>query len=194
MSRRVEVAWGRLLAAVSGIQTCGEFRSTLVEWLRENVGALSSETVRIWGLSSFASIDPEQYPEVACNIDPLEELGWMNRNHPQTFDSLGMNIRDLIWETITIEVSDPCPKCEGGVKILFDPNARSQGEALVLSCDQCAFAEYLDGRSWKGAPQLRPPTTAELKAGPLGWKKLLSDEDIERWRAGSEEPSRPDCC
>jgi hypothetical protein len=134
------------------------FLLALQSWLFDNIRWLGDSAPQ-FGLDDYARYDLDALPLEMTEFDPAVEYAQLLRVVPSKKSSLSMFLRDIFWEGITLIHPQPCPVCTGNLRVLTE-----DGSAPILGCDQCSWAQYVDGTRWIRKPAwLRPASTEELK-------------------------------
>lgn len=125
---------------------------SLQRWLKVHVRELPRDVRERWRLDDLAGVDLSAYPIEDASLDPDEELKQISRVPPRSMELLAMRIRDILWGGITVESAVTCPRCDASaLRMLVDSS-----NALVLSCDACAWSQTSSGERWSGEGNLRP--------------------------------------
>lgn len=138
----------------------------LQQWLKSHLANWNAGLRERWGLDEFARMDLARYPVDEASLDLDEELRQLRSVPPMSMELLAMRLRDIFWAGITVESSLVCPRCgEARLRMLEDAHS----DALVLSCDLCAWSQSMLGEPWHGGRRLEPAPKAR----------------IDRWRAAN---------
>lgn len=131
----------------------------LQQWLKWHLTSWSGDLRDRWRLDDWAEVELSAYPIEEASLDPDEEFRQLQSVPPSSMELIAMRIRDIFWAGITVESKLPCPRCgEAQLRILEEPGA----DAIVLSCDLCAWSQTSQGEPWRGARYLKPPSRARI--------------------------------
>jgi hypothetical protein len=139
----------------------------LQQWLKSHLVSWSSQLRDRWGLDGLATLDLPRYPIDETSLDPDEEVRQLKSVPPTSMELLAMRLRDIFWAGITVESTTVCPRCsETQLRILEDADS----DAIVLSCDLCAWSQTPLGEPWRGTRPLQPAPRSRIEewrdAGP----------------------------
>jgi hypothetical protein len=132
----------------------------LQQWLKSHLASWDADLRERWGLDGFAGMDLLRYPIDEASLDPDEELRQLKSVPPTSMELLAMRLRNIFWAGITVESTAVCPRCsEAQLRILEDAHS----DAIVLSCDLCAWSQTPNGEPWHGARRLEPAPKARIE-------------------------------
>lgn len=121
---------------------------TIVSWLEENKQYIGEDVIREYNLPTLMKLDCKLYvneeepdlPYLDSEINRLKDLV------PNKVDILVMIISQLLWDMVTIRSKKECSNCQNGsVRIILARYKDTQKEQLVISCEQCGWAELPNG-------------------------------------------------
>jgi hypothetical protein len=131
----------------------------LQDWLRKYQAEFGSSLNERYGMDEYCRMDLSRYPVDRASFDASEEIHQLRRVPPVSLETLAMRVRDVFWSNITLESEISCPTCgAGGLRVLRDV----QSEDPVLACDNCAWAQTINGERRQSSSKLVPPTVEIL--------------------------------
>lgn len=137
----------------------GALLEFLQQWLKSHLMSWSGDLRERWGLDEFAELDLSNYLIEESSLDPEEEVRQLKSVPPTSMELMAMRIRDIFWAGITVEATITCPRCgEAQLRILEDPPS----DAIVLSCDLCAWSQTSHGEPWHNARYLKPASRPRI--------------------------------
>jgi len=132
---------------------------SLQQWLKLHLANWNTGLRERWGLDGFSGMDLPCYPIDESSLDPDEAFRQLKSVPPTSMELLAMRLRDIFWAGITVESTVVCPRCgEAQLRILQDAHS----DAIVLSCDLCAWSQTPQGEPWHGAQRLEPTPKARI--------------------------------
>lgn len=137
-----------------------EFLGVLQQWLKPHLSQWDEELRTRWGLDRLAGINLSSYPLEETSLNPDEEIRQLRSVRPASMELIAMRIRDIFWAGTTVYSTVMCPNCgDAQLRILED----EPSEAVVLSCDVCAWSQSPKGEPWRGARRLGPISKVRLQ-------------------------------
>lgn len=160
---RVESLVSDLLGQLEASLSPGD-RSALLRvlqrWLKSHLRSWSAPLRERWGLERLATMDLSRYPLEESSLDPDEEVQQLTSVRPTSMELFAMRLRDIFWTGITVESTVVCPRCsETQLRVL----EAGDSDAIVLSCDLCAWSQTPDGNPWKGTSPLQPASSSRIR-------------------------------
>lgn len=165
---RPREVWSSLVRVVAALPASLEkpayFRA-LAQWIEENESALGPEVVGQYGLDWLSELNTDNYPIRLSDFVVADEIGNLIRQHPSRMNTIGMFVRDQLWQLATFETGHPCPNCsEDELRALVDTAAPGD---MIFACDFCGWAQNEDGARTNAKGTARPATMADLRARGL---------------------------
>jgi hypothetical protein len=131
----------------------------LQQWLKSHLASWSAPLRERWKLDRLAAMDLARLPIEESSLVPDEEVDQLRSVRPTSMEIFAMRLRDIFWAGTTVESDVVCPRCgDAQLRVLVD----AASEAIVLSCDICAWSQTSDGKAWKGASPLQPALALQI--------------------------------
>jgi hypothetical protein len=132
----------------------------LQDWLRQELGNFSSETVQRYRLAEFATIELGRYPRQRSTMNPAEEIRRLIAVSPSSMETLAMFLRDVLWAGITVSSGVWCPNCDCAELVT---NFDETSQKIVFACDRCIWAQTPEGAPLGPDCHLVPATNIVLE-------------------------------
>lgn len=152
----------QLVLAFSGLTSVTdlEFLVRLQAWLGSNLEAFPPQTVRDWGLASWAEVDLDQLP-IDRSADASRELTVLPMLKLSTHDSVAMYVRTAFEERTIASSEVWCPRCDSGeLFVMLDERG-----APTLVCHRCTWAQDEAGNQAPRGPRTMPTADALARLG-----------------------------
>jgi len=136
------------------------FLECLQDWLRQELGKFSSETVQRYQLAELATIEFERYPLQRSSMNPTEEVRRLIAVSPSSMETLAMFLRDVLRAGITVSSGVWCPNCDSAELVT---NFDEISQKIVYACDRCIWAQTPEGSPLGADCHLVPATKIVLE-------------------------------
>jgi hypothetical protein len=114
-------------------------------------------------LDALSRLDLDQYPLRFAGLDCPEEVTRLQSVPPESIETLGARIRDLVWSAVVWDTKVQCRNCQARTLAAL----KGPEDAILLYCDFCGFAQDSDGTPTPVRQPLSPLTTEELRQSGL---------------------------
>jgi len=128
-----------------------DYYTALIEWIKSNVELFDMSMLQDNRIMELLDLNPEEYlidnPSISLDMESIR----MFNNKPSALDSLLMGISSTLWELISISLDENCSNCVyGELRYIIYESELTQKRELVIECEQCGYAELLNGKKWSG--------------------------------------------
>jgi hypothetical protein len=146
-------------------------------WLRENWAAFNPRVrgkrgeynANRYQLDRFVDLDLKDFPLEESGFDVQVEVAALRRLSPvNKLEGVASFVAYLFWSSITVSSGKSCPQChrQEDLKIMVDASDPAE---VYLACDNCPWAETIDGMDATNSDvRMNPPTIEQLDR--IRWK------------------------
>lgn len=155
--------WQDFLERVSKLQT-GDltkkiFFEFLCSWLLNNTKAFGSDVWLSYKFESLVSCKPADYAIEYSEGSVGEAISRLKRLEPSSTGSIAMTLRDVLWDMLAYKCDVECSNCgDDDFRVLLGKGSK----IVVLSCDNCGWAQFESGKRWSEDSSLIPANNSEL--------------------------------
>ena len=158
MRQRVARLWSGLISSLMdcvGSDDKEGYFQAIAGWTIKHRRDFEPSIWHDYGLEMLANLRPRDYPIALSDQDVSDDIDRLSSMQPTSTDNIAMLLRDRLWNLVTFRSNVECPSCgDEDLRFLFAPSATPP--SLILTCDQCAWTQFRDGREWDGPPTARP--------------------------------------
>jgi hypothetical protein len=131
----------------------------LQQWLKSHLASWSAPLRERWNLDRLVAMDLARLPIETASLVPDEEVDQLRSVPPTSMEIFAMRLRNIFWAGTTVESDVVCPRCgDTQLRVLVD----AASEAIVLSCDICAWSQTLAGSPWNATSPLQPALASQI--------------------------------